>query len=701
VYTEAPPNPPPPPGVFPFTRGPYATMYTIRPWTVRQYAGFSTAEESNAFYRANVAAGQQGLSVAFDLPTHRGYDSDHARAQGDVGLAGVPVDSVEDVKVLFDGIDLAAMSVSMTINGAVLPTLAMFVVAAEEQGACMAQLRGTVQNDILKEFMVRNTYIYPPAASMRIVADIMGFTADNMPQFNSISVSGYHMHEAGADAALEVAFTLADGLEYLRTAADAGLDVDAVARRMSFFFATGMQYYVEVAKLRCARALWAELLQERFPNVSEKSMLLRAHCQTSGYSLTQAEPLNNVARTTLEAVAAVHGGAQSLHTNAFDEAIGLPTEASARVARATQLILQDEAGLTAVADPWGGSFFMEALTAQLKDKALGILRDVDAAGGMRQMVESGAAKRLLEDAAARKQARIDAKVDVVVGVNKHVSEPNGGSGDSEDFDVRTVKADAALASQLVRLEALKQKRDAGAVQAALQALRESAALSFAGASTARGNDERNLLALSITAARCRATLGEISDALRDVFGEHAPPTALSVGAYAAESAATMAPEQLAEMDEARRRVAAFEQLDGRRPRILVAKVGMDGHDRGANVIASGFADLGYDVDVGPLFHLPAEVARQAIDADVHAVGVSSQAGAHVTLVPQLITELEAAGAGHIVVVVGGVIPKHDFSELRKAGVSAIFGPGTRIPRAAMDVLDAIEAAVRLRRGKGP
>ena len=683
---------PPPPGVFPFTRGAYATMYSAKPWTIRQYAGFSSAEESNAFYRRNVAAGQQGLSVAFDLPTHRGYDSDHERASGDVGLAGVPVDSVEDVKILFDGIDLGKMSVSMTMNGAVLPTLAMYVVAAEEAGVAPEQLSGTIQNDILKEFMVRNTYIYPPAPSLRAIQDIFGFTAGRMPRFNSISVSGYHMQEAGADAALELAFTIADGLEYLNCAVEAGIDVDKVAQRLSFFFAIGMDHHVEIAKLRAARTLWAELVKERFWGAhvtSERSLLLRTHCQTSGYSLTAQEPLNNVARTALEALAAVHGGAQSLHTNAFDEAIALPTEHSARVARATQLMIQEETGVTRVADPWGGSYFMEALTSQLADKAREIIADVDAAGGMRAMVESGEAKRRVEDSAAKKQARVDAGVDVVVGVNKHVSGDPG-----EAVDVLRIDDQKARRVQAARIAAMKASRDDDAVKRCLEKLHASALLEDV--STAAHDDPRNLVALCVDAARARATLGEISDALRSAWGEHVASGGLAVGSYVGE-ARRFGSEAGEAFSAAARRVEAFEALDGRRPRILVAKVGMDGHDRGANVVAAGFADLGFDVDAGPLFNLPEEVANQAVDADVHAVGISTTAAGHNTLVPRIVEALRAKGAGHVVVVVGGVVPDCDHDHLKSHGVAAIFGPGTPLPAAAMDVLDAVEAAVLKRR----
>mmetsp|Transcript_7175 Transcript_7175/g.21029 ORF Transcript_7175/g.21029 Transcript_7175/m.21029 type:complete len:739 (+) Transcript_7175:164-2380(+) len=677
------------PGVYPYRRGPYATMYAARPWTIRQYAGFSSAEESNAFYKRNVAAGQQGLSVAFDLPTHRGYDSDHPRASGDVGLAGVPIDSVEDVKVLFDGIDLGKMSVSMTMNGAVLPTLAMYIVAAEEQGVAPDQLRGTMQNDILKEFMVRNTYIYPPAPSLRAVQDIMGYCAGAMPLYNSISVSGYHMQEAGADAATELAFTIADGLEYVRVARDAGcLDLDKVAKRLSFFFAMGMDHHIEIAKLRAARQLWAEELKKKHGDAltAEGAYTLRTHVQTSGYSLTAAEPLNNVARTALEALAAVHGGAQSLHTNSFDEALALPSEQAARVARATQLMLQEESGVTRVADPWGGSYFMESLTDDLLDKAREILAEVDAEGGMRAAVESGAAKRRIEACAARKQARVDSGADVVVGVNKHQNDAG-----EDGVDVFRVDDGKALRMQTARLDSLRANRDDAACAKALEALTAAAA---ADRITAAHDDPQNLVKLSVDAARVRCSLGEISDALRAAWGEHVAAGGAASGAYADERGG----DDDAAVAAARQRCAAFEDLDGRRPRILVAKVGMDGHDRGANVVAAGFADLGFDVDAGPLFALPEEVARRALDADVHAVGVSTMAAAHKTLVPRVVEALREAGLGHVVVVVGGVVPDADRPALYDAGVSAVFGPGTPLTDAAHDVLDQVEAVVKAGRG---
>ncbi|KAH8071658.1 methylmalonyl-CoA mutase [Aureococcus anophagefferens] len=672
---------PPPPGVFPFTRGAYATMYSAKPWTIRQYAGFSSAEESNAFYRRNVAAGQQGLSVAFDLPTHRGYDSDHERAAGDVGLAGVPVDSVEDVKILFDGIDLGKMSVSMTMNGAVLPTLAMYVVAAEEAGVAPEELSGTIQNDILKEFM---------APSLRAIQDIFGFTAGRMPRFNSISVSGYHMQEAGADAALELAFTIADGLEYLNCAVEAGIDVDKVAQRLSFFFAIGMDHHVEIAKLRAARTLWAELVKERFWGAhvtSERSLLLRTHCQTSGYSLTAQEPLNNVARTALEALAAVHGGAQSLHTNAFDEAIALPTEHSARVARATQLMIQEETGVTRVADPWGGSYFMEALTSQLADKAREIIADVDAAGGMRAMVESGEAKRRVEDSAAKKQARVDAGVDVVVGVNKHVSGEPG-----EAVDVLRIDDQKARRVQAARIAAMKASRDDDAVKRCLERLHASALLEDV--STAAHDDPRNLVALCVDAALARATLGEISDALRSAWGEHVASGGLAVGSYVGE-ARRFGSEAGEAFSAAARRVEAFEALDGRRPRILVAKVGMDGHDRGANVVAAGFADLGFDVDAGPLFNLPEEVANQA-DADVHA-GVSAMARATTRSCPAS-SRLCGPRARATSSSSSAASCRTATTTTSNATASPrSSGPARPYRAAAMDVLDAVEAAVLKRR----
>eukprot|EP01006_Ploeotia_vitrea_P016685 TRINITY_DN47504_c0_g1_i1.p1 TRINITY_DN47504_c0_g1~~TRINITY_DN47504_c0_g1_i1.p1 ORF type:complete len:746 (-),score=402.08 TRINITY_DN47504_c0_g1_i1:78-2315(-) len=656
------------PGVFPYTRGPKATMYAGRPWTIRQYAGFSTAEESNRFYKANLKAGQQGLSVAFDLATHRGYDSDNPRVEGDVGMAGVAIDSVEDMKVLFDGIPLDKVSVSMTMNGAVIPVMAMYVVAAEETGVKQEQLAGTIQNDILKEFMVRNTFIYPPVDSMRIVRDIFAHTAEHMPRFNSISISGYHMQEAGADAALELAFTVADGLEYAKCAVDAGLDIDAVAPRFSFFFGIGMNFYMEIAKLRAARRLWATLMKERFNPKKEKSMLLRTHCQTSGWSLTAQDPYNNVVRTAVEAMAAVLGGTQSLHTNALDEAVGLPTEFSARIARNTQLILQEETGITKVVDPFGGSYLIESLTDELVAKARAIIDDVDSHGGMAQAVASGMPKLRIEEAAARKQARIDSGKDVIVGVNKYVNE------DEEPIDVLEIDNSAVRASQIARLESLRASRDTAACDKALAAL-EAAARS----------GEGNLMTLAIDAARARASLGEISTALENAFGRYEPSSQVVSGAYKQEYSAS---DDISSVTE---RIEAFESKHGRRPRLLVAKMGQDGHDRGAKVIASGFSDLGFDVDIGGLFQTPAEVVQQAVDADVHAIGVSSLAAGHKTLVPQLIAELKRMGAENIVVTCGGVIPPQDYQFLFDAGVSAVFGPGTKIPSAAVAVIEAIDA----------
>jgi len=666
-------------GEFPYTRGPRTTMYTHRPWTIRQYAGFSTAEESNAFYRKNLAAGQQGLSVAFDLATHRGYDSDHPRVVGDVGMAGVPIDTVEDMKVLFSGIPLDKMSVSMTMNGAVLPVLAMYIVAAEEAGVKWEQLSGTVQNDILKEFMVRNTYIYPPPPSMRIIQDIMGFTAEYMPRYNSISISGYHMQEAGADAKLELAFTLADGLEYVRSAVAAGLDVDQVAPRLSFFFGIGMNFYMEVAKLRAARKLWAHLMKEKAGAKDEKSRLLRTHCQTSGYSLTEQDPYNNVVRTAVEAMAAVMGGTQSLHTNSFDEALGLPTEFSARIARNTQLILQEETHITKVVDPWGGSYMMESLTQELFDSALEVINEVEELGGMAKAVDTGMPKLRIEEAAARKQARIDSRQDVIVGVNKYKLEKEQG------VDVMVIDNTHVRAQQVSALDRIKAERDSAAVEAALEKIKQSAKMA---SSTSAGSHPDNLVRLAIEAARVRATLGEISDALRGEWGEHKPREDVVQGAYSETFISGGDLEK--EFEHAVQAVDAFAEEQGRRPRMLVAKMGQDGHDRGAKVIASGFADIGFDVDVGPLFQTPEEVAQQAVDADVHVVGVSSQAAGHKTLVPALIKALAEADASHIKVVTGGVIPPQDYDFLYKAGVACIFGPGTRIPAAVMDVLKAIK-----------
>ncbi len=649
------------PGFAPFTRGVRATMYTGRPWTVRQYAGFSTAEASNAFYRRNLAAGQKGLSVAFDLATHRGYDSDHPRVVGDVGKAGVAIDTVEDMKVLFDGIPLDDMSVSMTMNGAVIPVLAMFVVAGEEQGVDRSVLAGTIQNDVLKEFMVRNTYIYPPGPSMRIVADIIEFTATEMPKFNSISISGYHMQEAGATAVQELAFTIADGKEYVRAALAKGLDVDAFAGRLSFFFAIGMDFFMEVAKLRAARVLWHRVMSGFEPK-KPQSLMLRTHCQTSGVSLTEQDPYNNVVRTTIEALAAVLGGTQSLHTNAFDEALGLPTDFSARIARNTQLIIAEETGVSRTVDPLGGSYYIEALTTELVDAAWALIGEVEELGGMTKAVESGMPKLRIEESAARTQARIDRGQNVVVGVNKYVPEH------VEMVDVLDIDNTAVREGQIAKLVQIRSTRDDAACRAALDALTEGA----------RGSD--NLLALAIEAARARATLGEISDAMEAVFGRHKAEVRTIAGVYG------HAYEGDDDFTELQGEINAFAEAEGRRPRILVAKMGQDGHDRGAKVIATAFADLGFDVDVGPLFQTPAEAARDAVEQDVHIVGVSSQAAGHKTLVPQLIEELRKAGAGDTLVVCGGVIPPQDYDMLTEAGVAAIFGPGTNIPTAARKVL---------------
>jgi len=654
------------PGFEPFTRGVRATMYANRPWTIRQYAGFSTAEESNAFYRRNLAAGQQGVSVAFDLATHRGYDSDHPRVVGDVGKAGVAIDSVEDMKILFDGIPLDQMSVSMTMNGAVLPVLASFVVAGEEQGVSQDQLAGTIQNDILKEFMVRNTYIYPPAPSMRIVADIISYTSDHMPKWNSISISGYHMQEAGATAEQELAFTIADGKEYVRAAMAQGLDVDKFAGRLSFFFAIGMDFFMEVAKLRAARILWHRTMSEFEPK-NPKSLMLRTHCQTSGVSLTALDPYNNVIRTTIEAMAAVLGGTQSLHTNAFDEALGLPTDFSARIARNTQLVIQEETGIPNVIDPLGGSYYIEALTNELVDKAQALIDEVEELGGMTKAVESGMPKLRIEESAARRQARIDRGEEVVVGVNKYkVANP-------ELVDVLDIDNASVLAQQIAKLERIRAERDDVAVKTALEALTNGA------------KGDGNLLALCIDAARARATVGEMSDAMEEIFGRHAAVVRTIEGVYVNSYAGD---EGFAALSG---RIDAFEAAQGRRPRMLVVKMGQDGHDRGAKVIATAFADLGFVVDVGVLFQTPAEAAADAVDNDVHVIGVSSQAAGHKTLVPQLIAELKAKGADDILVVVGGVIPPQDYEFLRNTGVAAVFGPGTNILEAATEVLELIEA----------
>ena len=653
------------PGFPPYLRGPRATMYANRPWTIRQYAGFSTAEESNAFYRDNLRRGQMGLSVAFDLATHRGYDSDHPRVVGDVGKAGVAIDSVEDMKILFDGIPLDQMSVSMTMNGAVLPVLASFIVAGEEQGVKQELLSGTIQNDILKEFMVRNTYIYPPTPSMRIVADIIEYTAKRMPKFNSISISGYHMQEAGATAVQELAFTLADGMEYVRAALSKGLKVDEFAPRLSFFFAIGMNFFMEIAKLRAARYLWAKLMQGFDPK-DPQSLALRTHCQTSGVSLTEQDPYNNVVRTTIEALAAVLGGTQSLHTNALDEAIALPTPASAAIARNTQLIIQEETGVPHVIDPLGGSYYVESLTASMVQEAEKLIAEVEALGGMTKAVESGMPKLKIEEAAARRQARIDRGEDVIVGVNKYQS------GQKADIDVLDIDNSKVRVQQIARLEQVKRSRDAAKADAALDALTQAA-------SSGKGN----LLELAVAAMRARATVGEVSSALEKVYSRHKAEVRSIAGVYGA--AYRNDPDFLAIQGEVR----SFLQAEGRRPRLLVVKLGQDGHDRGAKIIATAFADLGFDVDIGPLFQTPEEACRQAIENDVHVIGVSSQAAGHKTLVPQLIEALKAEGAGDILVVTGGVIPTQDYEFLKKAGVAAIFGPGTNIPKAAAEILGLI------------
>jgi methylmalonyl-CoA mutase len=649
------------PGFDPFVRGVRATMYTNRPWTIRQYAGFSTAEESNEFYRQNLAAGQMGLSVAFDLATHRGYDSDHPRVVGDVGKAGVAIDSVEDMKILFDGIPLDRMTVSMTMNGAVLPVLAGYIVAAEEQGVSQEQLQGTIQNDILKEFMVRNTYIYPPEPSMRIVADIISYTATHMPKFNSISISGYHMQEAGATAVQELAFTLADGLDYVRAALVRGLDIDAFAGRLSFFFAIGMDFFMEVAKLRAARLLWSRIMR-RFEPKKPGSLMLRTHCQTSGVSLTEQDPYNNIVRTTVEAMAAVLGGTQSLHTNSFDEAIALPTEFSARIARNTQLVLAEETGITRVVDPLGGSYYVEALTDALAHHAWELIEEVEALGGMTKAVESGMPKLRIEEAAARKQARIDRGEEAIVGVNKYRVT------DESPVEIRAIDNTTVREQQLARLATLRTTRDEAACRAALDRLAEGA----------RGDG--NLLELSVEATRARATVGEISDTLESVFSRHRAVVRTIAGVYGGSYAGDEG------YDQVRREVDEFAAAEGRRPRLLVVKMGQDGHDRGAKVIATAFADLGFDVDVGPLFQTPEEAARDAIENDVHVIGVSSQAAGHKTLVPELVEQLAKLGGDDIVVVAGGVIPSQDYEFLHDAGVSAIFGPGTNIPQAAAEVL---------------
>jgi len=667
------------PGVVPFLRGPYPTMYVNQPWTIRQYAGFSTAEESNAFYRRNLAAGQKGLSVAFDLATHRGYDSDHPRVAGDVGMAGVAIDSILDMRQLFDGIPLDQMSVSMTMNGAVLPVLALYILAAEEQGVPPAKLAGTIQNDVLKEFMVRNTYIYPPTPSMRIISDIFAYTSTEMPRFNSISISGYHMQEAGASADLELAYTLADGVEYLRAGLGAGLAVDAFAPRLSFFWAIGMNFFTEIAKMRAARLLWAKLVKQFSPQ-SDKSLSLRTHCQTSGWSLTAQDVFNNVMRTCVEAMAATQGHTQSLHTNALDEALGLPTDFSARIARNTQLFLQHESGTCRTIDPWGGSYHVERLTYELARRAWAHIEEVEAAGGMTAAIEAGLPKLRIEEVAARTQARIDSGRQVVVGVNKYRLDVD------EQIDVLKVENSSVRSQQIEKLRRLRSERDEVAWKASLDRLTAAAAAAERGDRGAGLDD--NLLKLAVDAARARATVGEISDALEAVYGRHTAQIRTITGVYRAEVGESPAAA------EARRAVEAFGTRHGRRPRLLVAKMGQDGHDRGQKVIATAFADLGFDVDVGPLFQTPAEVAQQAVDADVHVVGASSLAAGHLTLVPELRDELAKLGRSDIMIVVGGVIPPQDFDELLAAGATAIFPPGTVIAEAAVDLLGKLDAVLQ-------
>ncbi|RMF16534.1 MAG: methylmalonyl-CoA mutase [Candidatus Dadabacteria bacterium] len=650
------------PGFPAYVRGPYATMYVTRPWTIRQYAGFSTAEESNAFYKRNLAAGQKGLSIAFDLATHRGYDSDHPRVAGDVGMAGVAIDSIKDMEILFNGIPLDQVSVSMTMNGAVLPVLALYIVAAEEQGVAPEQLAGTIQNDILKEFMVRNTYIYPPAPSMRIIADIFRYTSQHMPRFNSISISGYHMQEAGATLDLELGYTLADGLEYLRTGVASGLDIDAFAPRLSFFWAIGMNYFMEVAKMRAARMMWARIVK-LFDPQNPKSLALRTHCQTSGWSLTAQDPFNNVIRTCIEAMAAAHGHTQSLHTNSLDEAIALPTDFSARIARNTQLYLQEETDTCRVIDPWGGSYFVEALTRQIAERAWSHIVEIESMGGMAKALETGLPKLRIEEAAARTQARIDSGQQVIVGINRFQAD------DEAEIPVLKIDNRAVRESQIRRLEQLRAERDPQQVEAALNALTKCAE-----------TGEGNLLALAVDAARARATVGEISEALEKVFGRHEASIQTVSGVYRSEA------KDMDAIDKVRELCERFEAHEGRRPRILVAKMGQDGHDRGQKVIATAFADLGFDVDVGPLFQTPEETARQAVENDVHIVGASSLAGGHLTLVPELKQALHEQGRDDIMIVVGGVIPPQDYDELYAAGASAIFGPGTVIAEAAQELL---------------
>lgn len=652
-------------GIPPYLRGPYSTMYAVRPWTIRQYAGFSTAEESNAFYRRNLAAGQKGLSVAFDLATHRGYDSDHPRVHGDVGKAGVAIDSVEDMKILFNQIPLDKMSVSMTMNGAVIPIMAFYIVAAEEQGVAPELLNGTIQNDILKEFMVRNTYIYPPQPSMKIIGDIFEYTAQNMPRFNSISISGYHMQEAGATADIELAYTLADGLEYIRTGIASGMDIDQFAPRLSFFWGIGMNHFMEIAKLRAGRLLWAKIVKSFNPK-NDKSMSLRAHCQTSGWSLTEQDPFNNIARTTIEAMAAVLGHTQSLHTNALDEAIALPTDFSARIARNTQLYLQHETSITKAVDPWAGSYYVEYLTDKIARRAWELILEVEELGGMTKAIETGLPKMRIEEAAARKQARIDSGKDTIVGVNKYQTD------EEETFDILEVDNEKVRKSQIERLNKMKADRNEAETQAALDAITASAK-----------SHEGNLLELAVDAARKRASLGEISYAMEKVFGRYKATIRSISGVYSSEISNN-------EMFKKAQKLADdFAELDGRRPRIMVAKMGQDGHDRGAKVISTSFADLGFDVDIGPLFQTPEEAARQAVENDVHILGISSLAAGHKTLVPQVIAELKKHGREDIIIIAGGVIPQQDYDYLYDAGVTAVFGPGTVIPKAAAEILEVL------------
>ncbi|MCK0188603.1 methylmalonyl-CoA mutase [Arenibacter sp. F20364] len=667
-------------GIAPFLRGPYSTMYVSRPWTIRQYAGFSTAEESNAFYKRNLKAGQKGLSVAFDLPTHRGYDSDHPRVVGDVGKAGVAIDSVEDMKILFKDIPLDKMSVSMTMNGAVLPIMAFYIVAAEEQGVLPKELSGTIQNDILKEFMVRNTYIYPPAPSMQIVADIFEFSSRFMPQFNSISISGYHMHEAGATADIELAYTLADGLEYIRTGLNAGLSIDDFAPRLSFFWGIGMNHFMEIAKMRAGRMLWAKLVKQFNPK-NEKSLTLRTHCQTSGWSLTEQDPFNNITRTTIEAAAAVFGGTQSLHTNALDEAIALPTDFSARIARNTQLYLQKETEITKTVDPWAGSYYVEKLTDEIVHKAWALIQEVEELGGMTKAIDAGIPKLRIEEAAAKKQARIDSGRDIIVGVNKYQS--------NVDDDLQILEVDNAEVrrQQLARLQMVKANRNEQEVQQSLLELTKVAKqrmkAEFSKTDKKNTDEGENLLALAIKAARARATLGEISTALENAFGRHKAIINSVTGVYSKEIKGDES------FGKARQMADSFAEQEGRRPRIMIAKMGQDGHDRGAKVVATGYADLGFDVDIGPLFQTPAEVAKQAVENDVHVLGISSLAGGHKTLVPQVLQELKSYGREDIMVIVGGVIPKQDYDFLHNAGAAAIFGPGTKISDTAIQILEIL------------